>query len=204
MRGYVYGEGGDPRHDHVVFETEDGTRIVYNDARRFGYMLILKANERDSHPLFRQLGPEPLKRRFHGCGPRGARAGQEGQPQGISDGPEGRRRISGTSTSRRLSIAPHCRRTAPRRTLSDAKGRATERAGRLVQAIREMLEDAIAAGGSTLRDYRHADGTSGSFQERFYAYDRDGERACKRDAGERCAAWCTRARATFYCPRCQR
>lgn len=200
---YVYGEGGDPRHDHVVFETEDGTRIVYNDARRFGYMLLLKANERDSHPLFRQLGPEPLSADFTAAA-LAARA--RGKRVNLKAFLMDQRVVAGlgniyvSEALYRAALSPN--RAA--RTLSDAKGRATERAGHLVQAIKDVLEDAIAAGGSTLRDYRHADGTRGSFQEKFYAYDRGGEVCLKPKCGGTVRRVVHAGRATFYCPRCQR
>ena len=177
----------DPTHDHVVLHLSDGTRIVYNDPRRFGFMMMMPHAERRSARRFfatsassrwaTNLTAEYLASRA---------ARQKGQPQGVSDGPA---RRCGARQHLRVG-SPFSRRTvaeSPCQSLADRRGKPASRAITLVVAIRDVLQHAIDAGGSTLRDYRIADGASGAFQNSFAVYDRAGRSVSSPDVAEKYA-----------------
>ena len=200
---YAYGVGPDTTHDHVVFNLSEGTRVVYNDPRRFGFMVMMARAERLQHPLFRELGAEPLGDELTaGYLASKAMSRKVNLKAFLMDQHvvAGLGNIYVSEALFQAGLSPN--RLA--RSLADRRGIPTERAIRLVPAIRDVLERAIEAGGSTLRDYRHADGQRGAFQERFGVYDRAGS-ACQTSG---CGGEIRRAvhsgRATFYCPRCQR
>jgi formamidopyrimidine-DNA glycosylase len=200
---YIYESGGDPKHDHVVFHVSGGVRVIYNDPRRFGFMLMMPEAVRDQHPLFRNLGTEPLgdlltaeylaKRAY-------------GKKVNLKAFLMDQRIVAGLGNIY-VSEALHRAGLSPdrgARFLSDRRGQPTARAEALVPAIKSVLEQAILAGGSTLKDYRHADGAKGSFQEAFGVYDRDGK-PCTRGG---CMGEIKRTihcgRATYFCPHCQK
>ncbi|MGQ0455650.1 MAG: bifunctional DNA-formamidopyrimidine glycosylase/DNA-(apurinic or apyrimidinic site) lyase [Hyphomicrobium sp.] len=199
---YVYETGGDPRHDHVVFGFDDGTRVVYNDPRRFGFMLMMAEADRGRHALFRDLGAEPLSADWTAAYAARRAAGKKVNLKAfLMD-----QRIVAGLGNIYASEALHGARLSPNRSASslcDCKGRPTERAERLAQSVRAIIQAAIDAGGSTLRDYRHANGGSGSFQDRFAVYNRAGA-ACTREG---CCGVVKKVvhagRATYYCSRCQ-
>lgn len=200
---YVYDTGADPRHDHVVFHLSNGADVVYNDPRRFGFMLLIADSERDAHPLFRHMGTEPLgsgltaeylARRAHG---KKVNLKTFLMDQRIVAGIGN---IYASEALWRAGLKPG--RAA--HTLADARGRPTERAHALVPAIRTVLEDAIRAGGSTLKDYRNAGGGEGAFQESFAVYDRDGAPCARTGCGGRIRRSVISGRATYACSRCQR
>ncbi|MGE0768643.1 MAG: bifunctional DNA-formamidopyrimidine glycosylase/DNA-(apurinic or apyrimidinic site) lyase [Hyphomicrobiaceae bacterium] len=200
---FTHDAGGDPTHDHVVFETEAGATVTYNDARRFGYMSLVPAAELATHPHFKSLGVEPL--------------GPELTPAFLARKASGRtadlkaflmdqRIIAGLGN---IYVCEALYRSGlnpgrPASVLARASGKPTQRCERLVVSIREVLEAAIAAGGSTLRDYRHTDGSLGYFQHAFSVYGRE-DQSCRTPG---CAGTVTRmtqgGRSTFYCGRCQR
>lgn len=200
---YIYETSGDPKHDHVVFALKGGTRIIYNDPRRFGFMILLSVAERETHPLFRSLGAEPLSNDLNA---ESLAARAHGRKVNLKSFLMDQRNVAGlgniyvSEALHRAALSPN-RRAA---TLADRSGRATDRSDRLVSAIRSVLQDAIAAGGSTLRDYRMADGSSGAFQETFAVYDRANQ-ACRRRG---CCGQIRRIvqgqRATYYCTKCQK
>ncbi len=205
---FHHAAGGDPVHDHVVFhmETDKGkasARITYNDARRFGYMDLVAGEGLESCAHFKNLGIEPLSNALNAAFLAERAAGRAADLKAfLMD----QRHIAGLGNIYvcealfRAGLSP--KRAA--RCLADRKARPTERAERLVPVIRTVLEEAIVAGGSTLRDYRHADGALGYFQKDFAVYDREGE-ACTRVG---CAGTIKRVvqggRSTFYCPSCQK
>jgi formamidopyrimidine-DNA glycosylase len=198
------GEAGpDPVHDHVVLHLSGGARIVYNDPRRFGFMVMLPHDERDAHPLFRALGAEPLG---IGLTPEYLAARAEGKKVSLKAFLMDQRMIAGlgniyvSEALYRAQLSPN--RAA--RSLADRRGAPTDRAVRLVAAIREVLQHAIDAGGSTLRDYRHADGAVGAFQNEFAVYDREGLPCLRPGCGGTVRRTVHSGRASFYCPRCQR
>jgi formamidopyrimidine-DNA glycosylase len=184
-----------PKHTHVVFETDIGVRIEYNDPRRFGYMDIIGLHEIENHAFFKNLGPEPLSLQFDA---RHLAAALAGRRQAIKVLLLDQRIVSGLGNIYvcealfRARIAPE----TPSGTL------ALPRLRRLVAAIRQVLGEAIDAGGSSLRDHASVDGALGYFQHRFAVYDREGK-ACPT-----CAHPIQRTvqggRSTFFCARCQR
>lgn len=187
----------DPQHTHVELAFEDRQTVSYNDPRRFGLMDLVPAAGLETHKLFRHLGMEPLGPDFDGRALEHLLAGR-------------RTPLKAALLDQRLIVgigniyaceAMHRAGLSPQRLAGTVAGR---RAAGLATAIRAVLEEAIAAGGSTLRDYAAVNGELGYFQHRFEVYDREGE-ACRR---QRCAGVVARlvqgGRSTFYCQRCQR
>lgn len=195
--------GHDPTHDHVVIETEAGATVTYNDARRFGYMSLIPASGLATHPHFKGLGIEPL--------------GPELTPAFLAQRAEGRtadlkaflmdqRNIAGLGNIY-VCEALHRAGLSPNRAaggLARQGGKPTERGERLTRAIRDVLEAAIVAGGSTLRDYRHTDGSLGYFQHSFAVYGREGEACARPGCGGTVKRIVQAGRSTFYCGTCQR
>src|SRR5690606_18769662 len=152
---------------------------VYNDPRRFGFMMLADASDLEVHPLLAGLGVEPTGNALDGHLLANRLAGKRAPLKAVL---MDQRVVAGLGNIY-VCEALWRARLSPRRsaaTLASRQGRATERSMRLADAIREVIADAIAAGGSSLRDYMHADGSLGYFQHRFKVYDREGE-ACSRD-----------------------
>ncbi len=198
-----YARSKDAAHDHVVLHLMGGARIVYNDARRFGFMLLLRREETESHPLLAGLGLEPTGNALSAAALAPRLAGRAAPLKAVLCD---QRIIAGLGNIY-ASEALWRARLSPRRaagSLVRADGRGTERLERLVDAVRAVVADAVEAGGSSLRDYVRADGTPGLFQHRFAVYDREGA-GCPR---ERCGGVVRRivqsGRSTFFCSRCQR
>lgn len=199
---YVYESGHLPQHDHVVFETAAGLRVTYNDPRRFGYMLLEPNAEMEGHALFRALGVEPLGNHLDAAVIAARAAGRRADLKAfLMD----QRNIAGLGNIYvcealfRAGLSP--RRKAG--TLATRAGKPTERSARLVSAIRQVLLEAVDAGGSTLRDYRRPDGTPGGFQDRHEVYDRAGEDCRRPGCGGVVRRIVQAGRSTFYCPKCQ-
>lgn len=189
------------KHDHVLVEAEDGGRIVYNDTRRFGFMdLIAPGGEADS-PHLRALGPEPLSAAFSSGYLADALRGKRTP---IKAALLDQRVVAGIGNIYACEALWRAG-VSPRRSAHTIAG---GRAERLVCAVRDVLAEAIEAGGSSLRDYVQTDGELGYFQHRWAVYDRAGE-ACPKcvEAGiEDCAISriVQSGRSTFYCSRQQR
>ena len=194
--GFHYAPDPDPKHAHVVFETEAGARITYYDPRRFGYMALVNTATLGLHPWFAGLGPEPLSEGFDADHLKHAFAGRK---QGAKTLLLDQRIVAGLGNIY-VCEALHGARVSPFK----AAGRiARPRLARLVAAVKAVLAEAIGAGGSTLRDYAQADGALGYFQHRFRVYDRAG-RPCPNDGCHGVIARKVQAgRSTFYCPVCQ-
>ncbi len=185
------------KHDHVILDMEDGARIVFNDARRFGAMDLVATTDAEAHPLLAGLGPEPLGNHFHESY---LVARLKGRRMPMKAALMDQRVVAGLGniyvceTLWRAGIAP-ARRVA---NISE------RRLASLVPAVRDVLAEAIAAGGSSLRDYRQASGELGYFQHRFSVYDRAGE-PCRRPG---CRGTIRRfvqsGRSSYHCPLCQR
>ncbi len=192
-------------HDHVVFHLasprDKKSKVVFNDPRRFGFMLF--ADERNEHPMLADLGVEPTGNALDG--------------RLLSDLLRGRKApLKATLLDQTLiaglgniyvSEALWRAGLSPRRaagTIVPANGRVGERAEKLADAIRSVIADAIEAGGSSLRDYVHADGSLGYFQHSFSVYDREGEPCRKPGCNGTIARIVQSGRSTFYCPVCQR
>lgn len=185
------------KHDHVELTLEGGTRIIFNDVRRFGALDLAPTPRIDDHPLLANLGPEPLGNGFDGAYLATAFAGRNTPVKAaLLD-----QRIVAGLGNIYVCEALHRTGISPKRK---AGRLSAARAASLVPAIRDVLTEAIEAGGSSLRDYRQADGELGYFQHRFQAYGRAGE-ACTQDG---CSGQITRivqsGRSSFYCPTCQR
>jgi formamidopyrimidine-DNA glycosylase len=203
LGAYIYDTGADPKHDHVVIHFDDGVRVVYNDPRRFGFMLLIPQAELAGHALFHKLGAEPL----------GADMSAEylatrarGKAVNLKSLLMDQRVIAGLGNIY-VSEALHRAQLSPNRkarSLADRRGAPTERAIRLVPAIQSVLEQAIRAGGSSLRDYRQADGSTGAFQEAFAVYDRAGAACVRPGCGGTIQHAVHTGRSTYYCSRCQR
>jgi formamidopyrimidine-DNA glycosylase len=191
----------DAAHDHVVFHLSTGQRIVYNDPRRFGFMNLIEAGKLDDHPLFRNVGIEPLGNELNAANLARLFAGKTAPLKtALSD-----QRLIGGLGNIYVSEALHRAGLSPRRaagSIARKNGAPTGRAERLAQAIREVLEEAVAAGGSSLRDHRQTNGELGYFQHKFRVYDREGQ-ACPRCGGV-VKRIVQAGRATFFCGACQK
>lgn len=200
---FVHPHGADPAHDHVVFTLEGGATVTYNDARRFGYMTLLPEAELATHPHFRDLGVEPLGNELSSTYLAAMAMGRRSDMKAfLMD----QRIVAGLGNIYvcealfRAGVSPG--RAAG--TLARRGGQPAERAERLVAAIRDVLSEAIAAGGSTLRDYRHADGSLGYFQHTFGVYGREGEACARPGCAGRVRRIVQAGRSTFWCTTCQR
>jgi formamidopyrimidine-DNA glycosylase len=193
---FHYAPDPDPKHAHVVFETEAGTRVTYYDPRRFGYMALVNTATLHLHPWFAGLGPEPLSDAFDAPLLKAAFAGRKQGPKTLL---LDQRIVAGLGNIY-VCEALHRARISPFKP----SGRISlPRLVVLVDAIRAVLGEAIAAGGSTLRDYAQADGALGYFQHRFRVYDREG-RPCPNDGCNGVIAREVQSgRSTFFCPVCQ-
>ena len=194
---FHYAAPADPKHAHVVFETDGGARVTYFDPRRFGYMALIATDQLAAHPWFAGLGPEPLGADFNAQHLARAFAGRR---QSVKASLMDQRIVAGLGNIY-VCEALFRARISPLRPAGEIGARALTK---LVTAVRTVLEEAIDAGGSTLRDYAAADGALGYFQHRFSVYGREGE-PCP---GPGCSGKIVRivqaGRSTFYCPACQR
>ncbi len=184
-----------PRHDHVVLETEEGTTITFNDARRFGMVDLIR--EGTAHPLLDHLGPEPFDPGFNAAYLAARFAGRRAPvKQALLD-----QRIVAGLGNIYVSEALHRAHIDPRR----AAGRiGAARLEALAGHIREVLADAIAAGGSSLRDHRQASGELGYFQHSFRVYGREGQPCLRDGCGGTVERIVQSGRSTFFCPVCQK
>ncbi len=194
---FHYAPDPDPKHAHIVFETEAGARVTYYDPRRFGYMALVNTATLALHPWFAGLGPEPLSDAFDADRLKAAFAGRKQGPKTLL---LDQRIVAGLGNIY-VCEALNRARISP---FKPAGGISRPRLARLVDDIRAVLTEAIAAGGSTLRDYAQTDGALGYFQHRFRVYDREGE-PCLNDPCVGVVARKVQAgRSTFYCPVCQK
>ena len=200
---YYHARSADSRHDHVVFTMSDGLRVTYNDPRRFGFMTLLSEGELATHPLFRDIGVEPLDETFDGIVLARLFAGKQAPLKAaLLD----QTLIAGLGNIY-VCEALHRAGLSPRRaagTIAGKGGRASARSSRLAAAVKAVLTEAVAAGGSTLRDYRQADGTLGTFQHGFRAYDREGATCTTLGCCGIIARIVQSGRSTFFCGTCQR
>jgi formamidopyrimidine-DNA glycosylase len=196
------GHNGPPEaHEHLVMETEDGTRIGFVDPRRFGCADLMPTAAEGGHRLLRDLGPEPLEDSFT---PAVLSAALEGRHTPMKAALLDQKVVAGLGN---IYVAEALFRAgiSPRRSAHTVPG---ARTARLVPAIKAVLAEAIGAGGSSLRDYVRADGELGRFQDRFAVYDREGQPcpACPGPEGG-CAGVrriVQAGRSTFFCVRAQR
>jgi formamidopyrimidine-DNA glycosylase len=179
------------KHDHFIIETEEGRRLVLNDARRFGSLDLVRTDELESWPPFKALGPEPLD----------------------LDAIDLKKRLAGRSSAIKLLLldqrivaglgniyvceALYRAGISPKRAGGSVS---LERLQRLIPAIHDVLDEAIAAGGSTLRDFASPGGELGYFSKSFAVYDREGLSCACGGTVKRIVQG---GRSTFYCPKCQ-
>lgn len=185
------------RHDHVMLDMEGGARITFNDPRRFGAMDLIDTARLDEHWLLAKLGPEPLG---NGFDEDHLVAAFRGRRMPVKAALLDQRIIAGLGNIY-VCEALHRARISPRRLAGRI---AAARVRALVPVIRATLEDAIAAGGSSLRDYRQADGAMGYFQHTFRVYDRESAPCVTEGCAGTIARIQQSGRSTFHCPRCQR
>ncbi len=188
------------KHDHLVMMTKEGVQIVFHDPRRFGMAFIVRADELGSHPAFKFIGPEPLGNAF--SGPVLA-AALKGKKTSVKVALLDQKTVAGVGNIYACEALFY----AGISPLKVAAQLTKAQAGNLAEAIKKVLLQAIQAGGSTLRDYRHTNGDLGYFQQKLAVYDKEGK-SCP-------GCTCTVAetggvqritqggRSTFYCPRRQ-
>jgi formamidopyrimidine-DNA glycosylase len=185
------------KHDHVVFDMGSGARVTFNDARRFGAMDMMATDTAAAHPLLAALGPEPLGNSFDEDY---LVARLKGRNTPIKSALLDQHIIAGLGNIYvcevlfRAGIAPT--RRAGQIAASRVRG--------LVPIIRQVLTEAIDAGGSSLRDYRQTDGELGYFQHSFHVYDREGQPCAKPGCGGTVGRVVQSGRSSFYCAVCQR
>ena len=201
LGNYVYDKApdgaGDGKHDHVVFETDAPARIVFNDHRRFGLMTLITTNGLEGDRMFKDIGVEPLSARFNAAY---LAKVLDGKKTPIKSALLDQRLIAGLGN---IYVCEALFRSgiSPRRLAGSVK---PAQITPLAKAIKAVLKDAIAAGGSTLRDHAQATGDPGNFQHRFLVYGREGK-SCKGKACHGTVKRITQAgRSTFYCPACQK
>lgn len=185
------------RHDHVVFDMDDGWQVRFNDARRFGLMVLVADEAVPSHKYFKSLGPEPLEDTFTSQVLSARLAGRKTPIKAALLDQKTLVGVGNIYACEALFLAG----ISPRRSAHTVKG---ERADRLVEAIKRVLLRSIEDGGSTLRDHVQPGGELGYFQTRFNVYDRAGIACPTRDCGNTVRRLVQAGRSTFYCARCQR
>jgi len=190
------GLGGHLKHDHIVMDLEPGHRLVYNDPRRFGSMEILEQTALSSSPRLKDLGPEPLGPDFTQQHLKTCFAKKRSP---IKAGLLDQRHVAGLGN---IYVCESLYRAgiAPTRACCDLTD---QELNRLVPAIQEVLTEAIAAGGSSLKDYVQASGELGYFQHRFAVYGREGQACPGCDCDKRIQKITQSGRSSFYCPKKQ-
>ncbi len=190
------------RHDHVVMHLEGGARVTYNDVRRFGFMDLAPLADLASSKHFAGMGIEPLGNELSG---EAIAALFDGKAAPLKAALLDQRLIAGLGNIYvcealfRAGLHPE----APAGSLVTKAGRPKPVAHELAAIIRDVLNEALEAGGSTLRDFAHADGSLGYFQHRFRVYDREGEPCVKPGCRSMVTRVVQAGRSTFFCPTCQ-
>jgi formamidopyrimidine-DNA glycosylase len=189
-------------HDHVIFQLSNGASITYNDARRFGFMDLVPRPEIETCKHFAAMGIEPLGNELSGETIAALFAGKRTPLKAaLLD----QRLIAGLGN---IYVCEALFRTglhpeAPAGTLATRTGKPTDKAHRLAEVIRDVLSEAVEAGGSTLRDHAQVDGSLGYFQHSFRVYDREGEPCVTPECTGTVSRLVQSGRSTFYCPVCQ-
>lgn len=200
---FLHETGGNAAHDHVVLTMTGGAVVTYNDPRRFGFMLLAEAGKLEDHKLMRGLGVEPLGEALtdtylaQAC---------QGKKTSLKAALLDQRIIAGLGNIY-VCEALYRAGLSPRRaagTLAGRGGKPVKRTTQLVPEIKAVLEDAIEAGGSTLRDYQAPQGDLGYFQHSFAVYGREGLECQREGCGGTIRRIVQGGRSTFYCPACQR
>ena len=195
--------GEDRAHDHVVFHMSSGSAVIFNDPRRFGYMKIIARKALEDEPLLKGLGPEPLGNEFDAAMLARSCAGKK---TSLKAALLDQRVVAGLGN---IYVCEALFRShlSPKRlasTLATKKEEPTDHAKRLVTSIHAVLNQAIKAGGSSLRDHRQTSGELGYFQHSFQVYDREGEKCQTAGCGGIVKRFTQNGRSTFWCPKCQK
>jgi formamidopyrimidine-DNA glycosylase len=189
-------------HDHVVFHMSSGATVTFNDPRRFGLMLLVPRTELSEHPLMREVGPEPLGNAFDAKLLAAACAGKK---TSLKAALLDQTVVAGLGNIY-VCEALHLAHLSPKRRASTlaTRGAPNPRAVALVDAIKAVLNAAIKAGGSSLRDHRQTDGELGYFQHHFRVYDHEGEPCVTPGCKGTVKRIVQNGRSTFFCPVCQK
>ena len=183
-------------HDHVVLHLENGASITYNDPRRFGFMDLIARRDLASHKFFAQMGIEPLGNELDGAALLRLFAGKNAPLKAaLLD----QRLVAGLGNIY-VCEALHRAGLSPERRAGTLTGK---QAKNLAAIIRDVLGDAVKAGGSSLRDHRQTDGALGYFQHSFRVYGREGEACMAAGCGGVVARLVQAGRSTFFCASCQ-
>lgn len=188
---FRFADAADEKHDHLAIGLSDGNRLVYNDARRFGFVQLLAAGE--DGRFLDGLGPEPLAPDFDG---KMLVARLEGRKGPLKTALMDQRVVAGIGNIYACEVLFRTK-LSPNRPASHLS---SQEADAVVAQTKRILEEAIDAGGSTLKDYRKADGSKGSFQDRFDVYGKEGRHCPSGHPVERIVQ---AGRSTFHCPVCQ-
>ncbi|GJE59523.1 bifunctional DNA-formamidopyrimidine glycosylase/DNA-(apurinic or apyrimidinic site) lyase [Methylobacterium trifolii] len=199
---YLEGALETPKHDHVVMAMGNGATVTYNDVRRFGFMDLVPTERLSACRHFARMGIEPLD-----AGLTGEAVARlfRGKVTPLKAALLDQRLIAGLGNIyvcealHRAGLHPEI----PAGALAKPDGQPTPKARLLAKTIGQVLTEAVAAGGSTLRDYAHTDGSAGAFQHAFRVYDRVGQPCRTRGCGGRIARMVQSGRSTFYCADCQ-
>lgn len=189
-------------HDHVVFHLDNGARLTYNDVRRFGFMDLVAADRLEQNRHFKHMGLEPLGNAFNAVA-LSQMFYDKKTPLKVALLDQ--RLISGLGNIY-VCEALHRAQLSPLRqagSIATTKGGPSQAAQRLTDEIRKVLEEAIIAGGSTLRDFAATDGSLGYFQHQFKAYGQAGEPCTSEGCGGAIERIAQSGRSTFYCATCQ-
>jgi formamidopyrimidine-DNA glycosylase len=200
---FTHDHGSDIKHDHLVFTMSGGAVVTYNDARRFGYMTLIPEARLEQDAFFRGLGVEPLSDDLE---PAYLARRAQGRKSDLKAFLMDQRIVAGLGNIY-VCEALFRARLNPWKTascLATKAAKPTSAANRLTHSIKSVLVDAIRAGGSTLRDYRHANGDVGNFQHAFAVYGREGQPCARRGCRGTVRRKTQGGRSTFYCPACQR
>jgi formamidopyrimidine-DNA glycosylase len=200
---YYHDRSKDQAHDHVIFQMSSGALISFNDPRRFGCMKLIKREKLENEPLLRALGPEPLGNAFDAAMlARTCKGKKTSLKAALSD----QKVVAGLGNIY-VCEALHRAHLSPKRmasTIALKSGAPHERAAPLVEAIKLVLNDAIKAGGSSLRDHRQTSGALGMFQHNFRVYDREGQKCPTPNCTGIIKRIVQTGRSTFFCPVCQK
>ena len=194
---FVHDHPAAQKHDHVVFDIDNGARVTYNDPRRFGAMDLLSTDGADHHPLLRDIGPEPLSNAFNETY---LIERLKGKKSAIKSVLLDQKIVAGLGNIY-VCEALYRAGISPKRLAGKT---AQKRLAALVPIIRQVLDEAINAGGSSLRDFRQADGELGYFQHSFNVYGREGL-PCVTDGCDHVVQRIVQSgRSSFYCKNCQK
>lgn len=194
---FVHDHPATEKHDHVVLDMQNGARVTLNDARRFGALDLLSTGDEGAHMLLKSLGPEPLGNVFNEDYLVSA---LKGKNTPIKSALLDQRIVAGLGN---IYVCEVLFRAGIHPTRKAGRISAA-RVASMVPIIRDVLGEAIVAGGSSLRDYRQADGELGYFQHTFRVYGREGAPCTSPDCSSTIQRIVQSGRSSFYCPTCQR